>query len=98
MTIMNSGTISGGLSGNGVTRADAVVFTGGTNFLAGTGTVGNFTMISGGTFAPGSGAAGSSMTVAGNLAFQSGAIYLVQLNPTTASFANVTGTATLGGA
>ena len=29
---------------------------------------------------------------------QSGAIYLVQLNPSTASFANVTGTATLGGA
>jgi uncharacterized protein with beta-barrel porin domain len=98
MTIMNSGTISGGLSGNGVTRADAIVFTGGTNFLGGTGTVGSFTMISGGTFAPGSGAPGSSMTVAGNLAFQSGAIYLVQLNPTTASFANVTGTATLGGA
>jgi uncharacterized protein with beta-barrel porin domain len=38
------------------------------------------------------------MAVSGNLAFQSGAIYLVTLNPTTASFANVTGTATLGGA
>ena len=38
------------------------------------------------------------MTVNGNLAFQSGAQYLVLLNPTTSSFANVTGTATLGGA
>ena len=37
------------------------------------------------------------MTVAGNLAFQSGALYLVQLNSTTSTFANVTGTATLGG-
>ena len=44
------------------------------------------------------GAAGTSMTVAGNLAFQSGAIYLVQINPSTSSFANVTGTATLNGA
>ena len=36
------------------------------------------------------------MTVAGNLAFQSGALYLVQL-AATASIANVTGTATPGG-
>src|SRR6202048_4421779 len=61
------------------------------------GTVGNLTVAGGGTFAPGSGAPGSSMTVAGNLAFQSGALYLVQVNPSTASFANVTGTATLAG-
>ena len=98
LTILNSGTISGGLSGDGVTRADAIVFTGGTNFLGGTGTVGSFTMTSGGTFAPGNGTPGSSMTVSGNLAFASGAIYLVQLNPSTASFATVTGSATLGGA
>jgi uncharacterized protein with beta-barrel porin domain len=39
------------------------------------------------------------MTVQGNLAFQSGAIYLVQVNPSTASSANVTagGSATLAG-
>jgi hypothetical protein len=98
LTILNSGTISGGMDGNGVTRADAIVFTGGTNFLGGTGTVGSFTMTSGGTFAPGNGTPGSSMTVSGNLAFASGAIYLVQLNPSTASFATVTGSATLGGA
>ena len=29
------------------------------------------------------------MTVAGNLAFQSGAFYIVQVNPTTASTTNV---------
>jgi uncharacterized protein with beta-barrel porin domain len=97
LTIINNGTIQGGLGGDGVTRADSIIFTGGTNFLTGTGTVGSFTMISGGTFAPGSGIAGSSMTVSGNLAFQSGAIYLVQVNPSTASFANVSGSATLAG-
>ena len=37
------------------------------------------------------------MTVAGNLAFQSGAIYLVQLTPSAASEALVSGTATLAG-
>ena len=37
------------------------------------------------------------MPVSGNLAFASGAIYLVQINPATASFANVTGTASLAG-
>src|SRR4029079_10326237 len=43
-----------------------------------------------------SGVPASSMTVSGNLAFASGAQYLVQLNPGTASFTNVSGTATLG--
>jgi len=38
------------------------------------------------------------MTVSGSLAFQSGAQYLVQINPATASFATVTGAATPGGA
>src|SRR3984957_8451580 len=66
--------------------------------LMGTGTVGNTTIASNGTFAPGSGTPGTSMNVSGNLAFASGALYMVQLNPSTASFASVTGTATLGGA
>jgi uncharacterized protein with beta-barrel porin domain len=66
--------------------------------LSGTGTVGSTTVATGGTLAPGSGTPGTSLTVNGNLAFQSGAIYLVQVNPSTASFANVAGSATLGGA
>jgi autotransporter-associated beta strand protein len=65
--------------------------------LGDTGTAGNTQVNSGGTFAPGSGAPGSKMTVASNLAFQSGAIYLVQVSPSTTSFANVTGRATLIG-
>jgi autotransporter-associated beta strand protein len=67
--------------------------------LAGIGTVGATIINSGGMFAPGSGMPGSSMTVAGNLAFQSGALYLVQVDPSNASRANVTagGSATLAG-
>ncbi len=63
--------------------------------LTGTGTIGNLQIA--GMFAPGSGAPGSSMTVSGNLAFQSGALYLVFLNPGTSTFANVVGTASLAG-
>ncbi len=37
------------------------------------------------------------MTVQGNLAFQSGALYLVYVSPAAANFTNVTGTATLNG-
>lgn len=67
--------------------------------LAGTGTVGPaVTINSGGTFAPGDGMVGSSMTIAGSLTFQPGSTYLVHVDPSTASFANVTGTATLNGA
>jgi hypothetical protein len=38
------------------------------------------------------------LTIVGNLALQSGATYLVQLDPAAASYTNVTGAATLGGA
>ena len=90
---INSGTVI--LNGaNSATNVDVV---GGT--LAGTGTLGTLavTVHSGATFAPGDGTPGTSMTITGNLAFQAGASYQVQLNPSTASFANVSGTATLAG-
>jgi autotransporter-associated beta strand protein/YVTN family beta-propeller protein len=92
-TAVNGGTLE--VDGSIAPSSLTTVNSGGT--LTGIGTVGNLTVAGGGTFAPGSGAPGSSMTVAGNLAFQSGALYLVQVNPSTASFANVTGTATLAG-
>jgi uncharacterized protein with beta-barrel porin domain len=67
--------------------------------VTGTGSIiGAPTFTSGGIFAPGNGTAGSSMSVTGSLAFQAGAIYMVQVSPATASFASVTGTATLSGA
>ncbi len=80
----NNGSLSGGAFVSG-------------GLLTGTGSVGNTTIANGGAFAPGSGTPGSFMTVAGNLAFQSGALYLVGLNPATSTFASVTGTAALNG-
>jgi uncharacterized protein with beta-barrel porin domain len=77
------------------TLGDPVINAGG--LLTGTGSVGDTTINAGGTFMPGNGAAGSSMTVAGNLAFAPGALYTVQVNPATASFASVTGSASLAG-
>jgi uncharacterized protein with beta-barrel porin domain len=94
-TTINSGAtlnVTGSIASSSLTSVNS----GGT--LIGTGTVGNTQINSGGTFAPGAASTpGTSMTVQGNLAFASGAIYLVQVNPATASSANVTGTATLAG-
>jgi uncharacterized protein with beta-barrel porin domain len=90
---VQAGTLN--VTGN-LSAATSLTVTGGT--LMGTGTVGATQVNSGGTFAPGSGTPGSSITVAGSLALASGAFYMVQINPATSSFANVTGAATLGGA
>ena len=59
--------------------------------LSGAGTVSGANTTISGTFTPGSGTPGTSMAIGGNLAFQSGAQYLVQVNPATSSFAMVTG-------
>ena len=92
-TTINGGTltVTGSIANSAVT-----VNTGGT--LGGTGTVGATQVNAGGTFAPGNGTAGSSINVATSLSFQAASIYMVQVNPATASFVNVTGTAALGGA
>ncbi|WP_172842488.1 beta strand repeat-containing protein [Bradyrhizobium erythrophlei] len=94
-TINNLGTITtNSMIDNGaITGAYAMA----DGWLSGIGSVQNLA-VNGGTFAPGNGAPGSSMTVTGSLALQSGALFLVQINPAPASFANVTGTAYLGGA
>jgi uncharacterized protein with beta-barrel porin domain len=88
---INAGTliVNGSIANSAVT-----VNSGGT--LAGIGTVGNTQINGGGIFAPGN--SPGTITVAGNLAFASGALYLVQVTPTTASSTNVSGTATLTGA
>ena len=80
---LNNGALNGGANLSGGT-------------LSGTGSVTNLT-VAGGKFAPGS-TPGSTMTVSGSLALQSAAQYVVRINPTTVSFASVTGTATLGNA
>ena len=86
----------GGLIVNGSIASSALTTVNSGGLLGGVGTVGNTQINAGGTFAPGPQNASGSMTVAGNLAFQSGALYLVQFGAT-ASIANVTGTATLAG-
>ncbi len=85
----------GALQVDGSIVSDTTVNTNGT--LAGIGTIFNNVTVLGGTFAPGSGTPGTSMTVSGNLAFLSGALYVVQLNPAATTSANVGGTATLTG-
>ncbi len=87
----------GTLAVNGSIAASSLTSVNANATLTGAGTVGATQINAGGTFAPGNGTPGSSMTVAGNLAFQSGAQYLVQLNAATSSFATVTGTAALAG-
>jgi Passenger-associated-transport-repeat len=91
-TMINAGTliVNGSIASSSLTSVNS----GGT--LAGTGTVGSVQVNSGGTLAPGN--SPGTITIAGNLAFQSGALYLVQIDPSTASSANVSGTATLTGA
>jgi uncharacterized protein with beta-barrel porin domain len=67
--------------------------------LNGTGSVGDTTIQSGGTLAPGSASNPTgTLTITGNLAFQSGAVYLVQVTPSGAASTAVAGTATLNGA
>jgi uncharacterized protein with beta-barrel porin domain len=85
--------VDGVLSGQGPTIAGNVG-----NSLSGSGTVSSLQLNGGDTFSPGSSASpGSFMTINGNLGLASGVLYAVYLNPTNATFAKVTGTATLGG-
>jgi autotransporter-associated beta strand protein len=57
------------------------------------------TIAGGGTLAPGSAANPTGkLAIGGNLAFQSGAVYLVTVTPSASASTNVSGTATLTGA
>src|ERR1700678_2942299 len=80
-TTVNAGTlnVTGSIASSSLTSVNS----GGA--LTGVGTVGATQINAGGILAPGNGAPGSSMTVAGNLAFASGALYVVSLNPATSS-------------
>jgi autotransporter-associated beta strand protein len=100
-TYSGSTTVNGGvLEVDGTLSNTSNVAVNSSGILTGIGTVDPLVVSinAGGAFAPGAaGVPGTSMTIVGNLAFQSGALYLVQLNATATTFANVTGTASLGG-
>jgi autotransporter-associated beta strand protein len=95
-------TVNGGtLEVDGViTHTSALtVNAGGT--LAGSGTIDPLTVMigPGATFAPGTPSVpGTSTTIVGNLKFGPGAIYAVNLDPASSTFAKVTGAASLTGA
>ncbi len=96
-TTVNGGTLN--VTGSIEDTSSVTVNSGGT--LTGDGTVDPpaITIMSGGTFTPGTaGTPGTSMDVEGGLDLESGSTYKIYLNPTTSTFANVTGAATVGGA
>lgn len=94
-------TVDGGmLIVNGVLAGTSNVTVNAGGTLAGGGLIDPLVVAinSGGVLAPGMpGVAGSSMTIIGNLAFQPGATYAPTIGGNTASFANVSGTASLAG-
>ncbi len=91
-TYTGTTTVSAGtLLVNGSIVSPAVV-NGGT--LGGTGQLGSVT-VNGGTLSPGNSI--GTLTINGNLVLGAGAIYRVEVSPTSSDRTNVTGTATLGG-
>ena len=95
-TTVNGGTLD--VDGSIANSASVAVNSGGT--LSGTGIVGSAltTIMRGGTLMPGNASISTgTLTIGGNLAFQSGAIYIVQVTPTAAASTKVSGTATLTG-
>jgi uncharacterized protein with beta-barrel porin domain len=96
-TTINSGSLD--VEGKIANTSSVTVNPGGT--LTGGGILDSptITIKGGATFSPGTpGVPGTTLTIIGNLAFASGAVYLVQINPTAASSVNVSGGAQLSGA
>jgi autotransporter-associated beta strand protein len=94
-TAVNGGTLE--VDGSIASSSGVTINSGGT--LSGTGIVGPVTVASGGILAPGIAANPTGLlTISGNLAFQSGALYVVQVTSSAASSVNVSGTATVTGA
>ena len=91
---INSGTV---VLNGGANSATTLTVSGGT--LAGTGTIATAMTIASGVWAPGTpGTPGTAMTITGSATFNAASTYRIYLNPTTASLANISGTATLDGA
>ena len=90
-TYTGASTINGGtleVDGSIASSSGVTVNSGGT--LSGTGIAGPTTIMSGGTLAPGNPANPTgTLNISGNLAFQSGALYVVQVTPIAASSTSV---------
>jgi autotransporter-associated beta strand protein len=85
-TIVQNGTL---VVDGSIAKSSLTTVQGGAR-LGGSGTVGSTIIASFGNLAPGPSETPGAMTVAGNLAFQTGALYIVQVNPTAASTTNIT--------
>jgi uncharacterized protein with beta-barrel porin domain len=101
----SSGTVNFAVGGgntftytNAITGVSAVNVNSGTLFDNNSITATTVTVKNGGALAPGVPGTPGILGITGNLAFQSGAVYLIQVTPSTASRTNVSGTATLTGA
>ncbi|QKD06699.1 autotransporter outer membrane beta-barrel domain-containing protein [Mesorhizobium loti R88b] len=97
-TYTGATTVSTGMLGvTGSIAASSLTTVQSGAYLAGTGAVGAAVINAGGSLVAGDGMPGTSMTLS-SLTMQSGAFYGVVVDPTSSSFANVTGNASLGGA
>jgi autotransporter-associated beta strand protein len=93
-TAINGGRLQ--VDGSIASSSGVTVNSGGT--LLGTGIVGSTTVMNGGTLAPGNASNPTgTLAIAGNLAFQTGAFYVLQVTPSAASSTSVSGTAALTG-
>jgi len=90
-TAVNGGrlNVTGSIAASSVSVASGA-------FLSGTGTVGGVIVANGGTLSPGVGVPGT-LTVSGNLTLAPGAVYAINLDPTSASLTNVSGNANING-
>ncbi len=99
VTNVNFGTLQLDSGGSLTSSSDVNVNAGGIFAGIGNVTVPLLNIIAGGTLAPGSTSTpNGTLTIHGSLTLSSAALYMVTINGPNSSFANVTGTATLGGA
>ncbi len=93
-TNVNSGT----LAVTGDIRTSSLLTVNSSGTLSGTGDVGAVSVMDGGTIAPGTNTLASHINVHGSLTLSSAATYMVTINGSSSSIANVTGAAALNGA
>jgi autotransporter-associated beta strand protein len=85
----------GGLIVNGSIASSSALTVNNNTFVGGTGTLPTTTVNAGGMLAPGNSI--GTISVNGNLTFNAGSTYFVEVSPTEADRTNVTGTASLAG-